>query len=111
MFNKMLNKTISKITKENYEIDKNITLSVVLSQINKRIMMVLRGIIKKPFFKKAKGTLFIGKRCDIKCKKLIKLNGSATIEDYVKIDALSKHGIEIGKNFSIGRNSIITYVI
>ena len=34
-------------------------------------------------------------------------NGTAVIDDNVKIDALSKGGIEFGDGFSIGRNSII----
>lgn len=107
MFNKLLNKAISKIKKEDYKIDSNITFSVIFGLVLKKITMIIRGLVNKPFFKKAKGTLFIGKKCDIRCKKKIEFLGSATIEDYTKIDALSKGGIKIGNNFSIGRNSII----
>lgn len=107
MFSKFLSKIISKIKKEDYVVDNNITFSVVFTLLVKKIMMILRGIIKKPFFNKVKGTLFIGKKCDLKNKKKITFLGSATIEDYTKIDALSKDGIIIGNNFSIGRNSII----
>ena len=107
MFNRLLNKIISKIKKENYEIDSNITFSVIFELIIKKIIMVIRGSLNKIFFKKTNGTLFIGKKCDIRCKKKIEFLGSATIEDYTKIDALSKNGIKIGNNFSIGRNSII----
>ncbi len=107
MFNKLLNKAISKIKKEDYKIDSNITFSVIFGLVLKKITMIIRGLVNKPFFKKAKGTLFIGKKCDIRCKKKIEFLGSATIEDYTKIDALSKGGVKIGNNFSIGRNSII----
>ena len=107
MFSKLLSKIISKIKKEDYKVDPNITLSVVLGLVIKKLTMVIRGIIRKPFFKKSKGLLFIGKNCNISCKKKISFLGSATIEDYTKIDALSKGGITIGNNFSIGRNSII----
>ena len=107
MFSKILSKVISKIKKEEYVVDENITFSVAIGYVNKRILMLLRGMLKKPCFKKAKGKLFIGKRCDLKCKKKISFLGSATIEDYVKIDALSKGGAQFGYNFSIGRNSII----
>ena len=107
MFNKLLNKVISKIKKEDYKIDSNITFSVIFGLVLKKITMIIRGLVSKPFFKKTKGTLFIGKKCDIRCKKKIEFLGSATIEDYTKIDALSKGGIKIGNNFSIGRNSII----
>lgn len=107
MFNKLLNKVISKIKKEKYEVDSNITFSVIFGLITKKVTMLIRGMLKKPLFKNTNGTIFIGKRCDIKCKRKIKFLGSATIEDYTKIDALSKGGIKIGNNFSIGRNSII----
>ncbi len=107
MFNKLLNLVISKIKKEEYTVDTNLTFSVVFQVIIIKIKMLIRGYILKPFLKKAKGKLFIGKRCDIRCKKKISFLGSATIEDYCKIDALSKGGITIGNNFSLGRNSII----
>ena len=107
MFSKLLSKVISKIKKEDYKVDKSITFSIAFSQVNKRIAMLFRGLIRKPFFGMSKGTLFIGKRTDLKCKGKIRFHGSAIIEDNVKIDALSKGGIDIGANFSIGRNSII----
>ena len=107
MFSKFLSKVISKIKKEDYVVDSNITFGVVFGTVLRKVRMLFKGILMKPFFKKAKGTLFIGKKCDIRCKNKIEFQGSATIEDYVKIDALSKGGIKIGNNFSIGRNSII----
>lgn len=107
MFSKILSSVISKIKKEDYIVDSNITFSVIFGTILRKCIMLIRGVLNKPFFKRAKGTLFIGKKCDIRCKKKIEFEGSATIEDYVKIDALSKGGIKIGNNFSIGRNSII----
>ena len=107
MFNKFLNKIISKIKKEDYKVDPNITLSVMIGVINRRLIMICRGLTKKLLLKKASGNILIGKKCDLRCKKKMKFLGSATIEDYVKIDALSKNGLTIGNNFSIGRNSII----
>ena len=107
MFNKILSNIISKIKHEEYVVDSNLTLIDMFSLVIKRINMLIRGFFKKPFFKKTNGKLFIGKKCDIRCKRKIELLGSATIEDYCKIDALSKGGITIGNNFSLGRNSII----
>ena len=107
MFSKILSKIITKIKKEKYEVDENITFSVAFSLVIKKLTMIIRGLVIKPFLRKAKGILFVGKKTDIKCKRKITFLGSATIEDYVKIDAMSKKGITIGNNFSIGRNSII----
>ena len=107
MFNKILSKIISKIKKENYEVDSNLTFSVIFGIAIKKVAMLVRGFLIKPFLGKSKGTLFVGKKCDLRSKRNIRFLGSATIEDYTKIDALSKGGVIVGNNFSIGRNSII----
>lgn len=107
MSNRLINKVITKIKKEPYEIDEAITLGTMFGIIFERGMMVLRGIFRKLFFKKSKGILFIGKRVKIKNKKKISFNGSATIEDGCFIEALSKSGMKVGNNFSLGKNSII----
>lgn len=107
MFNKLLSKLISKIKKEPYKVDEALTLSTIIMLIWDKGFMVLRGLWHKLLFKESKGIVFIGKRVKIRNHKKIKLKGSATIEDGCHINALSKGGITIGGNFSIGRNSII----
>ena len=107
MSNRLINNVITKIKKEPYEIDEAITFGTMLGIIFERGMMLTRGIFRKIFFKKSKGMLFIGKRVKIKNKKNISFNGSATIEDGCFIQALSKGGMTVGNNFSLGRNSII----
>lgn len=107
MGNKLINSLISKIKNEPYQIDEAITTSVMFGILINKAFMMLRGMINKIFFKESKGLLFIGKRVKINCKKKIHLKGSATIEDGCFINALSKKGITIGNNFSLGRNSII----
>lgn len=107
MFNKLLSKLISKIKKEPYKVDEALTLSTIIMLIWDKGFMVLRGLWHQLLFKESKGIVFIGKRVKIRNHKKIKLKGSATIEDGCHINALSKGGITIGGNFSIGRNSII----
>ena len=107
MLVKLMSKVISKIKHTEYVIDSNITDSVMLGIIFEKFFMILRGLRHKLFIKKSKGLLFVGKRVKLKCRRKMKFFGTAVIEDGVKIDALSKGGIEIGEGFSIGRNSII----
>ena len=107
MSNRLINKVITKIKKEPYEIDEAITFSTMIGIIVERSMMLTRGVFRKIFFKKSQGMLFIGKRVKIKNKKKISFKGSATIEDGCFIQALSKGGMIVGNNFSLGRNSII----
>lgn len=107
MLVKLMSKVISKLKKSPYQVDENITDGVMLSIIFEKIAMVLRGFYHKLFLKKSKGLLFVGKRVKLKCQKKIRFNGTAVLEDGVKIDALSKGGMIVGANFSLGRNSII----
>lgn len=107
MFNKILSKIISKIKKEPYKVDEAITLGVMLGIVMDKGFMVLRGIYHKILLKQSKGILFIGKKVKIRNHRKIKFMGSATIEDNCSINALSKGGITVQGNFSLGRNSII----
>ncbi len=107
MLIRLMSAVISKIKKRSYKIDENITDLIMLRIILEKFLMLIRGIYHKILLKKSKGLLFVGKNVKIKCHRNIKLNGTTIIEEGVKIDALSRGGIEIGDNFSIGRNSII----
>ena len=107
MLVKLMSKIISKIKHMDYVIDENITDAVMFSIVFEKGMMFIRGLWNKIFIKKSKGLLFVGKRVKLKCRGKMIFHGTALIDDGVKIDALSKGGIEVGKGFSIGRNSII----
>lgn len=107
MLVKLMSKIIRKIKKQEYKIDNNITDSIMLRIIFDKCIMLIRGLRYRIGLKKSRGLLFVGKRVTLKCKHKIILHGTTVIEDGVKIDALSKGGIEVGENFSIGRNSII----
>lgn len=107
MKERLINKVISKIKKEPYKIDDEIKYSTLLTIIRDKGLMVIRGIRHKLMLKESKGILFVGKKVKIREHKKIRFKGSATIEDGCFINALSKGGITIGNNFSLGRNSII----
>lgn len=105
--NKLISFLISKIKKEDYQLDNQLTTSLILMLIWDRGLMVLRGLYCKSLFKKSKGIVFIGKRVKIRSHKNIRCGSGITIEDGCFINALSRGGIDIGDNFSLGRNSII----
>ena len=107
MISKLLSKFISKIKKEPYQVDEAITFFTIFSIVWNKGVMLLRGFWHKLWFKKSKGNIFIGKRVKIINHRKIKIIGNAIIEDGCMINALSKNGITIKNNFSIGRNSII----
>lgn len=107
MLVKLMSKVISKIKHTEYKVDSNITDGVMLGIIFEKIAMIFRGLRHKIIIKKSKGLLFVGKRVKLKCRRKMKFYGTTILEDGVKIDALSKGGIEVGEGFSLGRNSII----
>lgn len=106
---KLINKVISKIKGEPYEIDKDIPGSYLFCLCVVKAAQLIRGFFVKLHFRRGhKGKrIFIGKRVKIKCKKKISCGRGVTIGDYTYIDALSRGGIEFGNNVSLGRNCII----
>lgn len=107
MLVKLMTKVITKIKKRPYQIDENIADGIMLSIVFEKGIMLLKGLWHKIFIKESKGLLFVGKKVKLKCRRKMIFKGTSIIDDGVKIDALSKSGIEIGENFSLGRNSII----
>jgi Acetyltransferase (isoleucine patch superfamily) len=105
--NKFVSWLISQIKKREYKVDENITTSIMIVILVKRLMMVIRGIYHKLLFNKSYGFVFIGKRVTIRSHKKIICGSGLSIEDNCFIDALSKNGMVIGNNFSLGRNSVI----
>ena len=106
---KLINKVISKIKGEPYEIDKDIPGSYLFCLCFVKAAQLIRGFFVKLHFRRGhKGKrIFIGKRVKIKCRKKISCGRGVTIGDYTYIDALSRGGIEFGNNVSLGRNCII----
>ena len=103
---KLLNKVISSIKGEKYELDKDIPSSYLLGTVLLKACQIWRGFWTRIFFKKKnKGKrVFVGKHVKIKCKKKVSCGRGVTIGDYTYIDALSKGGVVIGNNVSFGRN-------
>lgn len=106
---KLINKVISKIKGESYEVDKNIPGSYLFCLCFSKAGQLIRGFfVRQHFMRKHKGKrVFVGKHVKIKCKKRIACGRGVTISDGTYIDALSRGGIELGNNVSLGRNCII----
>ena len=104
---KLVSFLISKIKHREYKVDESITSKDLMSVLFTRGAMLIRGLFCRIGFKKAGKIIFIGKRVKIKSKGHIKCGSGATIEDGCYINALCKGGVEIGNNFSLGRNSTV----
>lgn len=93
---------IKKIKGDDFELDKDISLGYLLSNIVSMILNLIRGNIKTLKAEKNSILVFVGKKSKIRMDKKIKLGKGVNIGDHVVIDALSKKGVKIGSNVRIG---------
>lgn len=107
MQKKLVDRLIQKLGRVDYRIDASIDHFTLFIIIKNRIVQVIRGFLLKPFLKKSKGLIFLGKNTKIKFKSKICVGRTITIGDNVEINALSRNGISIGDNVSILKNTII----
>ncbi len=108
MLRDMLQTLIRKLKNDpDYTIDPAVPTTALVSLLKERGFAFMRGVLRKPWVGSSQGALFVGRRVQILNSRLLHLGRSVTLEDDVKIDALSRHGVHIGNNVSIGRFSII----
>lgn len=98
---KILNSLISKVKKENFELDKGIPLSYLALFIIRRMIFLLSSIIRFRRF------AFICPNATIRCKSKFKFGSNTSIDKSCYLDALSVHGIILGDNVSIGKFTTI----
>lgn len=67
----------------------------------------LRGVLKKPFLKRADGLLMIGKGVQITHGKHITCGKRVKFEDYSEIHGLCSEGLQFGNDVTIGRGVMI----
>ena len=67
----------------------------------------LRGVLKKPFLKRADGLLMIGKGVQITHGKHITCGKRVKFEDYAEIHGLCSEGLVFGNDVTIGRGVMI----
>lgn len=107
MIKHAIERVVARIKGEPYALDESLTSIDCISILVTKAFDLLRGILRSPGFKRSRFPLFVGKQVTIKHARKINLGRGVTIGNSVAINALSKHGIEIGDNVSIGDGSII----
>jgi acetyltransferase-like isoleucine patch superfamily enzyme len=108
MMRKFLQQVIRKLKSDpHYTIDPAVPTTALVTVLKERGFAYGRGWFRKPFLGGSQGAFFAGRRVQILNSRLLFIGGSVTLEDDVKIDALSRHGIHIGNNVSVGRFSVI----
>lgn len=104
----MLQRIIRKLKNDpSYTMENSYSSKDLLIIMGDRFWQIIRGTFRKPFFKASSGLVFIGKHVKIRHSAKISIGGSFIIGDYSYVNGLSKNGIIIGDNVSIGRNSTL----
>lgn len=103
----MIDFLITKIKGETYIIDADINSFTLIIIILNKTNDYVRGFIKKVGIKGTKRNVFIGKKTTLLYKTYISFGNGVQIKDYVEINGLSKKGIILDDNASIGKNTII----
>lgn len=107
MLKRVINKIFRFLGKNNYRVDDNLGSVELIALLMTKLLPLIRGFILKFFLRSSKGIIFVGRGVRIKFKHKISLGGTVQIGDNVEINALSRSGVQIGRNVSILRNSII----
>ncbi|MFL1010597.1 acyltransferase [Flavisericum labens] len=101
---KIINSLLSKIKGENYNLSNQIPVKYLISILIRRFFMLIRGRLT---FCKKDGYFFRGSNVKLLCKSKIKLGKGVTIASGCFLDALSREGILIGNNSSMGKYTSI----
>ena len=104
---KLVEKAITKIKGEPYRLDPAMTSSDLFIILRDKGIQVLRGFWKGIFFGQKRGIAFVGRHVTIRHARHIRAERGLTIGDGAYINALSKDGIILGDNVTIGAGSVI----
>lgn len=104
---KIISELISRLKGEPYRLDDSISSGDIIGILCEKFIQILRGAVRGILFHKKTGLVFIGKRVHIKSSRHISCGCNLILDDNVYINALSRGGIVLGNNVSIGKNSII----
>lgn len=69
--------------------------------------MLLRGSILKPWLRRSKGPLFVGRGARLTNPQYISHNGRLVVEDFAEVQGLAKNGLNFGTDVSVGRSTLI----
>ena len=90
-----------------YTLDPHLSTGDILAILWRRGWAFVRGLWWRLRVAESHGALFVGRRVQIFHARHLHLGRSVTIEDDVRIDALSREGVWLGDNVSIGRFTMI----
>lgn len=106
MLRKILNIIVTRLKGYSYELDESLHDGDLMRIIASKFWMLLNGFRYKCLIR-GHYLLFLGKKSKIVSSHKVEFHGVTTLEENSVIDARVKTKITFGKNFTLGRGSII----
>lgn len=100
---KIVEYIVRKLKNPHFVIDREIPMGYLIGMILRNLMMGIYGII---IFRRMKLS-FVHPSSKLLCKSKFVFKGTLRIDRNCYIDALSRDGIQLGSNVSIGKNTVI----
>jgi acetyltransferase-like isoleucine patch superfamily enzyme len=101
---RVLNERISRIKGSEYRIDDRIGPGYLATVVVERLAMRVRGVLRFPL---RSPRPFVGARVTLRSTRHLRLGTGVTLGHGCLVDALSTHGVQLGDNTSVGRNTRI----
>lgn len=108
MSQSLLTKIISKTKGQNYDVTHHFSAGDTILIIFNKAMALIKGtLFVKPFLKSSKGFVFKEKGAKVSFANKVRCGKNLLLKRNSHINGLSKKGITIGDNFSLGEYAII----
>lgn len=108
MSQSLITKIISKIKGQTYDVTHRLSTHDTILIIFSKFIALLKGtIFLKPFLKASKGFVFKEKGAKVSFANKVRCGKNLFLKRNSYINGLSKQGITIGDNFSLGQHAII----
>ena len=107
LFYNFISRTVSKAKGRKYELDRTIPIGVLFTVVLRRAVWLARGIVKTTILQGRPRMVFMGPGVKLRNARMIHFGKGVTLETGVIIDGLSRNGVVLGDNVSIGAYSVI----
>lgn len=105
---KVISSLVSRIKNEDYQVEHDFTIRETFTILLHKGMAVVRGaLIVKPFSKRTTGLVFAEKGARIRYGHRFSAGSGLNLLEGSCINALSKNGVRVGNNFTMGRYALI----
>ena len=90
-----------------YRLDRQLSARDLISIVLRRTISLMRSFRWRPFLRQTKGPFFVGRSVTLRHANHLSIGRGVTLDEHVVIDSLSREGVILGDNVSVGAFTII----